>query len=192
MFTQTVEMLGFSVIASAKGGGWGYSLELCMDHRKQSESKETRQAHSEQSYFCSAKFTYIPLASCHFPIEQLQLSKAALQELKCIEGVLDQEDPDQLLLQRHRTEAFFQRFGSHANQGPLHLGGIYWWKAISEGFQKEQLAEVKQQAAEALDIYIRSSYSSFDVNTATGVDVSDSHSETTSQNTNFQNLQTKV
>ncbi|XP_043760240.1 interferon-induced very large GTPase 1-like [Cervus elaphus] len=182
MFTQMVEKLGFSVTASAKGGGWGY----------QSESKETRQAHSEQSYFCSVKFTYIPLASCHFPIEQLQLSKAALQELKCIEGVLDQEDPDQLLLRRHRAEAFFQRFGSHANQGPLHLGGIYWWKAISEGFQKEQLAEVKQQVAEALDIYIRGSYGGFDVNIATGVDVSDSHSERTSQNTNFQNLQTKV
>lgn len=28
-----------------------------------------------------------------------------------------------------------------------------------QGFPKEQLAEVKQQAAEALDIYIRGSYS---------------------------------
>lgn len=193
MFIQAVEKLGFSVTASAKGGGWGFSLEAAMNQSKHSESKETQQSHSKHSYFCSTKFSYIPLASCHFPTDQLQLSKAALQELKCIEDLSGQpEDPDKLPLLRRRTEAFFHRFGSHANQGPLHLGGIYWWKAISEGFQSEQLAEVKQQAAEALDIYIRGSYSGFGVNVAAGVDVSDSHSKTASQRTTFQNLQTKV
>ena len=193
MFTQTVEKLGFSVTALAKGGGWGISLEAGMDKTTHSESKEIQQSHSTHSYFCSTKFIYIPLASCIFPIDQLQLSSAALQDLKCIEDLLGQsEDPDKLLLLRHRTEAFFQRFGSHADQGPLHLGGIYWWKAISEGFQKEQLAEVKQQAAEALDIYIRGSYSGFGVNIATGGDISDSHLKKASQRTNFQNLQTKV
>nr|XP_020733179.1 interferon-induced very large GTPase 1-like [Odocoileus virginianus texanus]XP_020733180.1 interferon-induced very large GTPase 1-like [Odocoileus virginianus texanus] len=193
MFTQTVEKLGFSIPALAKGGGGGISLEAGMDQIMHSESKKIQQSQSKHSYFCSTKFIYIPLASCIFPIDQLQLSNAALQGLKYIEDLLSQpEDPDKLLLLRHRTEAFFQRFGSHANQGPLHLGGIYWWKAISEGFQKEQLAEVKQQAAQDLDIYIRSSYRGFGVNTDTDLDVSDSHSKKASQRTNFQNLQTKV
>lgn len=178
MFTQTIEKLGFSITALAKGGGWGVSLEAGMDQSMHFESKELQQSHSTHSYFCSTKFSYIPLASCIFPIDQLQLSNAALQDLKDIEDLLDQsEDPDKLHLLRHRTEAFFQRFGSHADQGPLHLGGIYWWKAISEGFQKEQLAEVKQQAAEALDIYIRGSYSGFGVNIGTGLDMSDSDSK---------------
>lgn len=193
MFTQTVEKLGFSVTALAKGGGWGISLEAGMDQSMHSESKKIQQSHSTHSYFCSTKFSYIPLASCIFPIDQLQLSNAALQELKCIEDLLGKsEDPDKLRLLRHRVEAFFQRFGSHANQGPLHLGGIYWWKAISEGFQKEQLAEVKQQAAEALDSYIRGSSSGFGVNIGTGLDMSDSHLKKASQRTSFQNLQTKV
>ncbi|KAI4564323.1 hypothetical protein MJT46_010121 [Ovis ammon polii x Ovis aries] len=193
MFTQTVEKLGFSITALAKGGGWGINLEADMDKTTHSESKEIQQSHSTHSYFCSTKFIYIPLASCIFPIDQLQLSNAALQDLKDIEDLLGQsEDPDKLLLLRHRTEAFFQRFGSHADQGPLHLGGIYWWKAISEGFQKEQLAEVKQQAAEALDIYVSESYSSFGVNIGTGVDMSDSHSRKASQRTTFQNLQNEV
>ncbi|XDA84332.1 hypothetical protein R6Z07M_014137 [Ovis aries] len=169
MFTQTVEKLGFSITALAKGGGWGINLEAGMDKTTHTESKEIQQSHSTHSYFCSTKFIYIPLASCIFPIDQLQLSNAALQDLKDIEDLLGQsEDPDKLLLLRHRTKAFFQRFGSHADQGPLHLGGIYWWKAISEGFQKEQLAEVKQQAAEALDIYVSESYSGFGVNIGTG------------------------
>ena len=85
MFTQTVEKLGFSVSALAKCGGWGISLEAGMDQSMHSESKKTQQSHSTHSYFCSIKFIYIPLASFYFPIDQLQLSNAALQELKYIE-----------------------------------------------------------------------------------------------------------
>ncbi|KAM9658579.1 LOW QUALITY PROTEIN: interferon-induced very large GTPase 1-like [Trichechus inunguis] len=193
MFTQMIEKLGFSVTASANGGGWGFNLDAGMDHSQHSESQESQQSRSEHSYFCTTKFSYIPLASCHFAIDQLQLSKAALQELKCIEDLLGQHaGPDTLPLLRYRTEAFFHSFGSHANQGPLHLGGIYCWKAVSEGFQSEQLAEVKQQSAEALDIYIRSSYCGFAVKTAAGVNISDSHSKMASQSTNFQNLQTNI
>uniref|UniRef100_A0A8C3W1Q5 Interferon-induced very large GTPase 1-like n=1 Tax=Catagonus wagneri TaxID=51154 RepID=A0A8C3W1Q5_9CETA len=137
MFTQMIEKLGFSATASAKGGGWGFSLETSMDHRKHSESEETHKSHAEHTYFCSTKLSYIPLVSCYFSKDQLHFSKAALQELKCMEGLLHQpEDPDRLPLLRRRTEDFFHRFGSHANQGPLHLGGIYWWKAVSEGFQR--------------------------------------------------------
>ncbi|XP_074192013.1 interferon-induced very large GTPase 1 [Rhinolophus sinicus] len=193
MFTQTLQKLGISVTAPAKGGGWGFSLEAGMDYSKHSESKETHQSRSDHSYFCSTKFIYFPLASFHFRIDQLQFSKAALEELKCIEDILGQPAGlDRLPLLRHRTEAFFHRFGSHANQGPLHLGGIYWWKAISEGFRSEQLAEVKQLSAESLNSYIRGSYSGFGVKVAAGVDVSDSYSNASSQSTTCQNLQTKI
>ncbi|XP_014386100.1 PREDICTED: interferon-induced very large GTPase 1-like [Myotis brandtii] len=192
-FTQMTEKLGFSVIASAKGGGWGFSLEAGMELSKHSESKENQQSRSEHSYFCSTKFSYVPLASCHFPMDQLQFSKAALQELKCIEDILGQPaDTDRVPLLRQRTEAFFHKFGSHANQGPLHLGGIYWWKAVSEGFRSEQLAEVKKQAAKALDVYITGSYSGFGLIGPAGADGSYSSSETNTQSTTSHNLQTKV
>nr|XP_051685000.1 interferon-induced very large GTPase 1-like [Oryctolagus cuniculus] len=193
IFTQSIEKLGFSLTASAKGGGWGFSLEAGVDHSKHSESKEIRRSHCEHSYFCSTKFSYIPLASCHFSMDQLQLSTAALQELKYIEDLLGQSTgPDKTPMLRCRTENFFHRFGSHANQGPLHLGGIYWWKAISEGFQSGQLEEVKQQSAEALDSYIMGSYSGFGVNVVAGGNVSNTHSKTDSQRKTAQNLQTKV
>ena len=87
-FTQILEKLGFSVTALAKGGGWGISLKADMDQSMHSESKKIQQSHSTHSYFCSTKFSYIPLASFHFPIDQLQLSNAALQELKYIEDLL--------------------------------------------------------------------------------------------------------
>ncbi|ELW66422.1 Interferon-induced very large GTPase 1 [Tupaia chinensis] len=193
MFTQTMEKLGFSITASIKGGGWGISLEAGTDYSRHSESQETKQSSSEHSYFCSVKFKYIPMASFHFSIDQLQFSKAALQELKCMEGLLDPNaGPDRISSLRGRTEHFFDSFGSHANQGPLHLGGIYWWKAVSEGFQWKQLAEVKRQSAKALDCYISGSYSGFQAKVGAGINVSNSCSKTDTQNKTLQNLQTQI
>nr|XP_045002312.1 interferon-induced very large GTPase 1-like [Jaculus jaculus] len=190
-FIQTIEKMGFGVTMSAKGRVWGFSLEGGMDRSKNSETKKSNKSHSENLFFCSCKFSYVPLATCHFPTDHLQLSKAALQELKSIdEHLVHTTGPDSFSLLRQRTENFFHRFGSHANKGPLHLGGIYYWKAIAQGFKSEQLADVRQQAAQALDIYIRGSYSGFGVKVATGM--SDSHSKVTSQNTAVQNLQTQV
>ncbi|XP_012509897.1 PREDICTED: interferon-induced very large GTPase 1-like [Propithecus coquereli] len=192
-FTQKIEKKGFSAIISGKGEGWGGCLEAGFDYSKHSKFKKTQQKHSEHSYFCSTKFSYIPLASCYFPVDQLQLSNAALEELKYIEDLLHQTaDSDRSSLLRHRAESFFHRFGSHANQGPLHLGGIYWWKAVLEGFHSKQLEEVKQQSAKALDIFVRSSFSTLPVKFAGGVTVSDSDSNTTSQTKTSQNLQAKV
>lgn len=192
-FTHTIEMLGFSPNSLVKGEGWGLSLEAGMGQNKQTETDDTHKSHSEQSYFCSAKFSYVPLATCHFHINHLQLSKAALQELKSIEELLEQTThPDGFPLLRHRTENFFHRFGSHANQGPLHLGGIYCWKAISEGFKSEQLDDVKKQAEESLNMYIKGSYSGFGVKVGASVNMSDSHSKTASQSTTHENLKTKV
>ncbi|XP_012892225.1 PREDICTED: interferon-induced very large GTPase 1-like [Dipodomys ordii] len=193
MFTRIIETLGFRVAASSKGEGWGFNLEAGVDGSTHSESKETQQSSSKKTYFCSSKFSYIPLASCHFPMDQLQLSKAAFQELKTIEKLLSEtSDSDKLQLLRQRTENFFLRFGSHANQGPLHLGGIYWWKATAEGFQSHQMAEVKHQAAEALDIYIRGSYNGFGVKVAAEIDRSHSHSECFTERKSLQNLQTTL
>ncbi|XP_004648253.1 interferon-induced very large GTPase 1-like [Octodon degus] len=189
MFTESMEKLGFSVTASASGGGWGFSLEGGTDKNKHSESNEIHKSHSEHSYFCSTKFSYIPLASCHFPTDQLQFSKAALQELKHIDDLLDHATSPLL---KQRIENFFHRFGSHANQGPLHLGGIYWWKAISEGFQREQLEDVKKQAAEALDTCIMGSYSGFGMKVAASLTLSKLHSKKTTESKLLQNHQTNI
>ncbi|XP_021010505.1 interferon-induced very large GTPase 1-like [Mus caroli] len=194
MFTQTIERMGFSSTPMVKGEGWGLSLEAGMGHNKQTESEDNYQSHSKQTYFCSARFSYIPLATCHFHVNDLELSKAALQELKSIEELLEQttHHRDGQPLLRHRAKNFFHRFGSHANQGPLHLGGIYCWKAVSEGFKSEHLADVKQQAEESLNIYIMGSYSGFGVKVGANVDITNSKSKTAFYSKTHLNSQTKV
>ncbi|KAL6085749.1 hypothetical protein STEG23_006992 [Scotinomys teguina] len=193
LFTETVQKFGFRLTLSAKGGGWGFNLEGGMDKVKHSKSEDAHQSHSKHSYFCSSMFSYNPLASIHFSNDQLQLSTGALKELKIIEEQLEHTNgPDRFLLLRNRTENFFNGFGSHANQGPLHLGGIYCWKAISEGFESDQLDCVKQQTAEALDSYIRGSYSGFGIEVGGGMTTSGSHSVISYKNSTNQQLQIKV
>jgi hypothetical protein len=193
MFTEAVEKLGFGAIVSIKDGLWGFSSEFDIKQSKHSEWKDTYQSYSDNSYFCSAKYSYVLLASFHFQTDKLQLSIAALKELKFIEEQLEHtEGPNTSLSLRNRTENFFNRFGSHANQGPFHLGGIYCWKAISEGFKIGQLDYVKQQAAEALDSYIRESYNGFGVEVGARMKTSDSYSVTSCQNATNQQLQISV
>ncbi|XP_074073582.1 interferon-induced very large GTPase 1-like [Macrotis lagotis] len=169
VFIQSMEKLGFSVSFLAKGGGWDFNGEASTSYTKSSDTREFHNSHSEHTYCCTTKFSYIPLASCYFARDQLHLSRSALQELKHLEDILSHSNDEEThQLMKYRCEAFFQRFGSHVNQGPLHLGGIFWWKAVAEGFRSEEIHEVKQQASEALDAYIGGSYSDFGV-TAPGM-----------------------
>ncbi|XP_068963943.1 interferon-induced very large GTPase 1-like [Petaurus breviceps papuanus] len=187
MFTESMEKLGFSVSFLAKGGGWGFNLETSTNATRSSDSREVHKSHSEHMYSCTTKFCYIPLASCHFSQDQLHLSRSALQELKQLEQLLGHSNGAETHL-KHRCEAFFQRFGSHVNQGPLHLGGVFCWKAVAEGFRSEELQDVRQQASEALDVYIGGSYSGFGVKAAATVSASNSKSQMASHNTSSSNM----
>uniref|UniRef100_A0A8C3TA40 VLIG-type G domain-containing protein n=1 Tax=Chelydra serpentina TaxID=8475 RepID=A0A8C3TA40_CHESE len=190
-FTRTMEKLGISI--ASKGGFGGFSAETSTDYGKSEESKKTHRSRSERTYICTTKYSYIPLASCYFPKDQLQLSSAALQELKEIEQLLSQTpEPDKHNMLKSRGRRFFKRFGSHVNQGPLHLGGIFWWKATSEGFRAEQLDEVKKRTSDALSSYVGGSYSGFGWSIAAGVTVSKSGSETSFQGTDRKQTQTEI
>ncbi|XP_075779322.1 interferon-induced very large GTPase 1-like [Pelodiscus sinensis] len=192
-FTRTMETLGYSLSLAAKAGFGGVSVETSTNYSSSSESEDTHRSRSERTYPCTTKYSYIPLASCYFPKHRLQLSSAALQELKEIEQLLSlTPEPDKLPLLKSRAGNFFKRFGSHVNQGPLHLGGIFWWKAASQGFWAEQLDKVKKRASDALSSYIGARYSSFDRGIAAGVTASKSDSEESFQGTNRKQHQREI
>ncbi|XP_066036272.1 interferon-induced very large GTPase 1-like [Chamaea fasciata] len=176
-FTKSMEQLGFSMSVSAKASFLGINLGSGVDQSTSSQSQDTHQSRSEQSYFCTTMYQYIPLASCYFQRHQLLLSDVALQELQDMEQLLSftQEDKAPLL---DRCERFFSRFGSHVNQGPLHFGGIFWWKVSMEGFRAEQREEMKKQTTEALNSLVRKSYGCFLASAAGALDVPISSSKT--------------
>ncbi|XP_068039185.1 interferon-induced very large GTPase 1-like [Anomalospiza imberbis] len=175
-FTKSMEQLGFSMSVSAKSSFWGTILGVGVDYSSSSQSQDTHQSCSEQSYFCTTKYQYIPLASCYFQRHQLRLSDAALRELQDMEQLLSftwEEDNPTLV---KMCESFFSRFGSHINQGPLHLGGIFWWKASTEGFQATQWEEMKRQTSEALNNFVWASWVGLRATVEGTLDVSGSSS----------------
>ncbi|XP_054149427.1 interferon-induced very large GTPase 1-like [Melozone crissalis] len=176
-FTKSMEQLGFSMSVSAKSSFWGINLGGSVDDSSSLQSQDTDQSHSEQSYFCTTKYQYIPLASCYFQRHQLRLSDAALRELQDMEQLLSfsHEENNSTLVKM--CESFFSRFGSHINQGPIHFGGIFWWKASTEGFQAEQREEVKRQTSEALNSFVGASWGGFGASVEGTLDVSKSSSQ---------------
>ncbi|XP_056342764.1 interferon-induced very large GTPase 1-like [Oenanthe melanoleuca] len=171
-FTKCMEQLGFSISFSTKFAFWRINLGVDVNYNSSSRSQETHESHSEQSYFCTTKFQYIPLASCYFQRHQLRLSDAALRELQDMEkilGVTGKEDNPTFV---NMCESFFSRFGSHISQGPLHFGGIFWWKASTEGFRAQHREEMKRQTSEALNCLVRKSYGDFLESAAGAADIS--------------------
>ncbi|XP_066036698.1 interferon-induced very large GTPase 1-like [Chamaea fasciata] len=175
-FTKSMEQLGFSMSVSAKASFLGINLGSGVDQSTSSQSQDTHQSRSEQSYFCTTMYQYIPLASCYFQRHQLLLSDVALQELQDMEQLLSftQEDKAALL---DRCERFFSRFGSHVNQGPLHFGGIFWWKASTVGFRAKQREEMKRRTCEALNSFVGASWGGFRASATWALDVSKSSSK---------------
>ncbi|XP_073464694.1 interferon-induced very large GTPase 1-like [Aquarana catesbeiana] len=159
MFQQSMEKLGFSITTAAKGGSWKLQAEASVGYSSTNMSEKKRESHAEHAYISTTKYNYIPLASCYIPEEKLHLSPAALEELKSIEELLEYCNMVEKPFVNERYKKFFSRFGSHANQGPLHFGGIYWWTASSQGFKQEMLEKVKEETTRAVNASVHVSYS---------------------------------
>ncbi|KAM3919956.1 LOW QUALITY PROTEIN: interferon-induced very large GTPase 1-like [Leptodactylus fuscus] len=160
-FHKSMEKLGFTITTSAKGGFWNLQAEASVGYNSSSMSEQQQEAHNEYAYISTTKYSYIPLASSYITKDQLHLSSAALEELRSIEKLLEFcNETEKTTILREKYEHFFSRFGSHANQGPLHFGGIFWWTATSKGFKQEMLEKRKKETQELLDSSVSVSYSS--------------------------------
>uniref|UniRef100_A0A8C5QY43 VLIG-type G domain-containing protein n=1 Tax=Leptobrachium leishanense TaxID=445787 RepID=A0A8C5QY43_9ANUR len=178
-FHTTMEKLGYSIASSAKGGFWGIQAEASLTRSSSTKSKHKKESQKEERYICSTRYNYIPLASCYIAKDQLRLTEAALKDLQSTEELARNSNAaDQHNLTRHRYEHFFHRFGSHANQGPIHFGGIFWWKVTSQGFKEDKLEEIKKENSEHLNVYVGVSYPG-KFSAAGVVDKTNTKSETT-------------
>ncbi|XP_044158117.1 interferon-induced very large GTPase 1-like [Bufo gargarizans] len=155
-FKKTVEKVGLSLSSSVNFSFMGFGLKIGTDYSKDSESDKTSKQSSQQQYVCTTRYNYIPLASCYFTKDQMKLSQSALNALKDIEKLIAIDSGKQGI--RMKCTDFFQRFGSHVNLGPVHFGGIYWWKASMEGISSNQMQEAKRMTSEALNFYVGASY----------------------------------
>ncbi|XP_078476913.1 LOW QUALITY PROTEIN: interferon-induced very large GTPase 1-like [Lampetra planeri] len=144
MFRKTIEVLGFSSTFSEKGCVSSLSRKPVLMQVKSINLKEIQNTQTDHSYLSRTEFMYLPLASGNLHMAQLRLSEAALKELQMIENTLEntKEDFKSKVLSNMSCK-FFHNFGSHANEGPLQFGGIFWRNASAKGFSLHQQDEIK-------------------------------------------------
>ncbi|KAM4690556.1 interferon-induced very large GTPase 1-like [Rhinophrynus dorsalis] len=191
-FHQSMERLGFSITCSAKGSFPGFQAEASTSYTKSKNTEQRQRCHTEDIFICTTKYNYIPLASCYISKDQIHLSSAAINELKSIEELVKHcAAAEKTEFKRHQYGNFFSRFGSHANQGPLHFGGIFWWKATSKGFKEEKMEEMKREISDALNAYVGCGYVG-GFNAAFGGDVTKTHSDNTHDGTSKKDLKKHI
>ncbi|XP_050957112.1 interferon-induced very large GTPase 1-like isoform X2 [Labeo rohita] len=145
-FLSSVEKLGYSYSAELNLGFLPAQVNFGLQNA--SVSSKSFQSQSEQSYAAMTVCHYMPLATAL--IDQFTLSDSAKKELLQINELLHATDEDENPNLRKRVERFFERFGSHVPQGPIHLGGTFWWKAYAQGFSDQNHEKVKVQVCKVL------------------------------------------
>lgn len=157
-FSKTVDELGYSVAVAAKASGfWGVTVEGSVAVSRKTSEENTGEQHEQQQYCSTMKYSFVPLASFAFTDSQLQLSEDALGDLKYIEEVLVTYTPASPNTQQ-ACKNFFKKFGSHANRGPLHFGGIYWLKSSTKAFKHSEMTVLKQFQCDAVNVQVSISH----------------------------------
>ncbi|XP_061436275.1 interferon-induced very large GTPase 1-like [Lethenteron reissneri] len=151
VFKKSMEVMGFSSTASKQGCASTLSRKPISMQTKSFNLKEMQNIQPHHSYISRTEYTYLPLASGHLQRTQLRLSDAALKELQNIENTLENTKEDfKSTRLTSMIRGFFHKFGSHANEGPLEFGGIFWRKASAQGFSLDQQDEMKRLLSKLL------------------------------------------
>ena len=152
-FLNNLHLLGYSAtVPSNTGGYWGVCIDtsLALDQAS-GRVTSAKQKQQDISYFSTVKYVSVPLASFAFSNSDLQLSKVALMDLKKAEGLLISNGIHSLVFQK-ACKTFFDTYGSHATQGPLHFGGSYTLKCSTRGFARSELLTLKPLQKDAVDM----------------------------------------
>ncbi|CAN0418432.1 unnamed protein product [Lampetra fluviatilis] len=161
IFETAVEIMGFNTITTEEGFLQALNEEINSRHSKALHNEKKQQENLTDTCIHSAKYLYLPLASGSLDFNQLKLSDEALEELLSVENTLKTaKDSFKTHVLRNRLRSFFENFGSHAYTGPVHFGGIFKWKASSEGISSDEEKEERNMLSEAVERYSTSAYNS--------------------------------
>ena len=92
--------------------------------------------HSE-TYCCTVRYWFLPMASFFFDDYQLVFSPEALSHLKSIDQAYAAGSEKSII--ESEAKKFLEIFGSHFILGPLHFGGLYICKCFSHDVLSEHI-----------------------------------------------------
>ncbi|CAN0420930.1 unnamed protein product [Lampetra planeri] len=150
VFQKTIEVMGFSSTLSEQSCVSTLRRQPISMQAKSLDLKKMQNTQTDYSYISKTEYMYLPSASAHLQMAQLRLSEAALKELQKIENTLENTEDFKSKVLKSMVSNFFNKFGSHANEGPLEFGGIFWRKASAKGFSFDQQDAIKRLLSELL------------------------------------------
>jgi len=129
--------LRLSMSCSANvGGPLGFDMRPGASAQFEPTCQSSMKSNNAKKFMHNVRFTYFPVKSFFFTEDSLCLSPSALKALHLIEESEVCEQPKKCL-------EFFERFGSHAIQGPIHFGGIFWENNSAESVESGDTDERK-------------------------------------------------
>ena len=152
-FRRSMDTLGYSASA------WGFSAKVGGAYSITSKPEVTLEDHQKELYSSTVKYSFVPLASSYFNDSQLLLSDDVLRKLKEVEKLITSDTKSSAL--QDECQQLFVRFGSHANKGHLHFGGVYWRRSVSKGFEQKVMKAVQRLQREVVNLKASVSYGGF-------------------------------
>nr|XP_032835383.1 interferon-induced very large GTPase 1-like [Petromyzon marinus] len=160
IFETAVEIMGFNTMTT-EGFLEALNEEINSRHSKALHIEDKQQENPTDTCIHCAKYLYLPLASGRLDFDRLKLSDEALEALQSVENTFKTaRDSFKTHVLRSRFRSFFETFGSHAHTGPVHFGGIFKWKASTEGISSDEEKEERNMLSEAVEQYSTSAYNS--------------------------------
>ena len=164
-FEQSIEnteiSLGAGVVFKGLWGSLGTGAERT-NKRSHDLLKEDR---CQNVFFSQIKYEVVPIASVQFDESTLRLRDEALDDLKeFCHLVWRYPKPKRKRKQKYKTCAsFFEKFGSHANVGVFHLGGMLTWRSVFSAETESSLREIKTLVAASLQARVDAGFTGFGV-----------------------------
>lgn len=148
LYMKRCSMLGYSASVPMQSGFW--ELQFSINAAHSTKITDPEQSICGGMYYSTVKHISLPLASICLGDKDMNLSRDALSYLSIIESKISSHGYEHQEVQK-ACEAFFKRFGSHVNRGPLHFGGMYWLKCYSTMQSESEQRFVKELQCEAVN-----------------------------------------
>ena len=165
-YKKAVEVLGWGISETRMVSGQVHYgrviIKPDVPTRGRNEQEQAHRGLKKQLYSSTVKYSSLKLAAFTFELRDLQLSTDAVDELRKIKKMVITRGPDSPHVQT-ACVTFFRNYGSHVCRGPLHYGGIYWWKCSSIGFNEHETSIVKKIQNDAVNTHAGVSFYGFGI-----------------------------
>jgi hypothetical protein len=149
-YTKRLEILGWGLTVSASVPVYGsVAIGGGISYNNRNESEEMYSKSQSEVYVSTVGYVTVHTKSYTFENKQFLLSEDAKRDLQDILQICQQQGSSSGNVQTS-CEKFFNKYGSHVNEGPVVFGGEFRYVCFSTGVSTANIDTVKQQQIDSI------------------------------------------